>query len=146
MNFLFNRSRRTLGAVALMLCSALSLATAVQAQTARTPEFTGAWGPYGAAARGADPKLAPVPASPVVLKPEYAKAYEAQRAAETAANTKGEPLANASALCLPSGMPSMMSVAIYPIEVIQTRKQVTIVAEAFTQVRRIFLDRPQLKI
>jgi hypothetical protein len=34
----------------------------------------------------------------------------------------------------------------YPIEVIQTPNQVTIVAEAFMQVRRVFLDRPQLPI
>jgi hypothetical protein len=43
-------------------------------------------------------------------------------------------------------MPSMMAVAVYPIEVIQTPNQVTIVAEAFMQVRRVFLDRPQLPI
>ena len=40
----------------------------------------------------------------------------------------------------------MMSVAVYPIEIIQTPKQVTIIAEAFSEVRRIFMDRPQMKI
>jgi hypothetical protein len=43
-------------------------------------------------------------------------------------------------------MPSMMSVAVYPIEVIETPKQVTIVAEAFSEVRRIYMDKPQMKI
>ena len=40
----------------------------------------------------------------------------------------------------------MMSVASYPVEIIQTPKQVTIVSEAFNEVRRVFLDRPQLQI
>jgi hypothetical protein len=40
----------------------------------------------------------------------------------------------------------MMSVAVYPIEIIQTPKQVTVIAEAFSEVRRIFMDRPQMKI
>jgi hypothetical protein len=40
----------------------------------------------------------------------------------------------------------MMAVAVYPIEIIQTPKQVTIVAEAFSEVRRIYMDRPQMQI
>jgi hypothetical protein len=145
MNSFSVRSRRVVAVFALPLCFAFFFAAAALAQTAKTPDFTGAWGPYQAG-RGGDPKLAAVPASPVVLKPEYVKAYEAVRAAEAAANSRGEPLASASAACLPSGMPSMMSVAVYPIEIVQTPKQVTIVAEAFMQVRRVFLDRPQFKI
>jgi len=42
-------------------------------------------------------------------------------------------------------MPQMMS-AIYPVEFLQTSGQVTIVAEAMSQVRRIYLDKPQAKI
>ena len=109
------------------------------------PDFTGTWGPYRAG-RGADPKLAPPPASPVVLRPEYAKPYEARRAAEAEANRRGEPLATGSSLCVPYGVPSMMSVAVYPVEFIQTPKQITVIAEAFSEVRRIYLDRPQAKI
>ena len=40
----------------------------------------------------------------------------------------------------------MMSIAIYPVEFIQTPKQVTIISEAFSEVRRVYLDRPQAKI
>src|SRR5262249_25534882 len=54
------------------------------------PDFSGAWGPYRGG-RGADPKLAPPPATPMTMKPEYAKPYEARRAAESAANSRGEP-------------------------------------------------------
>jgi hypothetical protein len=110
-----------------------------------SPDFSGAWGPYRGG-RGADAKLAPPPATPLAMKPEYAKAYEARRAAEAAANSRGEPLATASSACVPYGMPSMMSVAVYPIEIIQTPRQVTIIAEAFSEVRRVYIGKPQQKI
>jgi hypothetical protein len=122
------------------------LTSAVYAQSpGNRPDFTGTWGPYRAG-RGADPKLAPPPASPIVLKPQYAKPYEARRAAEAEANRRGEPLASAGMLCTPYGVPSMMSVAVYPVEFIQMPKQVTIIAEAFSEVRRIYLDKPQTPI
>src|SRR5689334_24352890 len=121
-------------------------ATGAFAQTKpATPDFAGVWGPYRGG-RGADPKLAPPPATPLALKPEYAKPYEARRAAEAAANSRGEPLPNASSSCIPYGVPSMMSVAVYPVEIIQTPKQITIVAEAFSEVRRVYMNKPQLKI
>jgi hypothetical protein len=124
--------------------SAAFLSSFVYGQS-NSPDFSGAWGPYRGG-RGADAKLAPPPATPLAMKPEYAKAYEARRAAEAAANSRGEPLATASSACVPYGMPSMMSVAVYPIEVIQTTKQVTIIAEAFSEVRRVYIGKPQQKI
>jgi hypothetical protein len=124
--------------------SAASLSSFVYGQS-NSPDFSGAWGPYRGG-RGADAKLAPPPATPPAMKPEYAKAYEARRAAEAAANSRGEPLATASSACVPYGMPSMMSVAVYPIEIIQTPKQVTIIAEAFSEVRRVYIGKPQQKI
>jgi hypothetical protein len=130
----------------LVTCLLLSLACGAYAQTKQNPpDISGAWGPYRGG-RGADPKLAPPPATPMVLRPEYAKPYEDRRKAETEAASRGEPLGNASVLCVPYGMPSMMSVAVYPIEIIQTPKQITVVAEAFSEVRRIYMDRPQMKI
>ena len=39
-----------------------------------------------------------------------------------------------------------MSVASYPIEILQTPGQVTIITEAFSEVRRVYLDQPQLPI
>jgi hypothetical protein len=124
--------------------SAAFLSSVVFGQS-NSPDFSGAWGPYRGG-RGADAKLAPPPATPLAMKPEYAKAYEARRAAEAAANSRGEPLATASSACVPYGMPSMMSVAVYPIEIIQTPKQVTIIAEAFSEVRRVYIGKPQQKI
>jgi hypothetical protein len=49
-------------------------------------------------------------------------------------------------LCVPYGVPTMMSVAVYPVEFIQTPKQITIISEAFSEVRRIYLDKPPSKI
>ena len=132
--------------VAVLAAALLSMASGAYAQgKANPPDVSGVWGPYRGG-RGADPKLAAPPATPLVLKPEYAKPYEARRAAEAQAATRGEPLGSAAVQCVPYGMPSMMSVAVYPIEIIQAPKQITIVAEAFSEVRRIYTDRPQMKI
>ena len=44
------------------------------------------WARRGAAA--ADPKIAPPPATPIVLKPAYAKMFEARRAADAEATKR----------------------------------------------------------
>jgi hypothetical protein len=108
------------------------------------PDISGAWAPYRGG-RGADPKLAPPPAGPIVMKAPYAKPYEERRAAEAAATARGEPLATTGSQCIPYGFPTMMAVALYPVEFIQTPKQITVVTEAFSEVRRIYMDKPQTK-
>jgi hypothetical protein len=121
---------------------------AVEAQSpANPPDLTGVWGVYRAGrGGGGDPKLAPPPASPLLLKPEYKKPYDERRALEAEANKRGEQLASAGAQCIPYGVPTMMSVAIYPVEFIQTPKQVTIISEAFSEVRRVYMNVPQSKM
>jgi hypothetical protein len=137
-------SRRAL--VFLTMAAALCPAASLLAQSkTNVPDFSGAWGPYRGG-RGADAKLAAPPATPLAMKPEYAKIYEARRAAEAAATKRGEPLPTASSVCLPYGMPSMMSVAVYPIEIIQAPRQITIISEAFSEVRRVYMDKAQLPI
>jgi hypothetical protein len=123
----------------------LAFGGAAGAQSIGVPDLTGAWVPMGAG-RGADPKLAPPPAGPIVLKPAYAKDYEARRAADAEATRRGEPPASDAVLCMPYGMPRMMAVASYPVEILQTPGQITIVTEAFSEVRRVFLDQPQMPI
>jgi len=130
---------KTITRVALAASSLGWLTAAAQ------PDLNGVWGIYRAG-RGGDPKLSAPAPGPLVLKPEYAKPYEARRAMEAEAARRGEQLANRSVQCLPYGMPTMMSVAIYPVEIVQTPKQITVIAEAFSEVRRIYLDRPQEKI
>jgi hypothetical protein len=131
--------------LALGTVAALASVPAMAQSPANPPDFTGVWGIYRGG-KDADPKLAPPPPSPLTLKPEYDKPYQARRAEESAAAKRGEQLANSSAACVPYGIPTMMSVAIYPVEFIQTPKQVTIISEAFSEVRRVYLDRQQAKI
>jgi len=133
-------------AAAVALVAAITaglLSRGVSPATAQMmPNLTGAWVPFNPG-RGSDPTLAPPPASPIILKPEYAAAYEARRQADAAATKRGEPPASAAVLCSPYGMPRMMSVATYPIEILQTPGQITIITEAFSEVRRIYLNQPQ---
>jgi hypothetical protein len=129
--------------IALGLLIVLNVVTHAQPTAARN--ISGAWVPMGGG-RGVDPKIAPPPATPIALKPEYAKPYDARRAADAEATKRGQPTATPAVLCLPYGMPRMMTVASYPIEILQTPGQVTIVTEAFSEVRRVYLDQPQLPI
>lgn len=101
------------------------------------PDLSGAWAPAGGRGGGAP--------QPMQLKPGYKERYDAQRAKERAANARGEQLATAG-LCEPYGMPSMMQVAVYPTEIIQRPEQVTIIGEAFSEVRRIYIGKPQLSL
>jgi hypothetical protein len=121
----------------------LMLFVSVAAPQSQRPDFTGVWGPYRGARGGG---LGPTAAAPPVLKAPYAKPYEERRAAEAAATQRGEPGPTNGMLCVPYGVPTMMSVAVYPVEFIQTPKQITIISEAFSEVRRIYLDKPPSKI
>jgi hypothetical protein len=118
-------------------------ATTASAQT--PPDLSGVWAPYRPG-RGADPKLNPPPPTPIVLKPQYAKPYAARRAAEDEALKRGEPLGTPAVQCVPYGFPRMMAVALYPAEIIQRPTQITIITEAFSEVRRVFMNQPQLPI
>jgi hypothetical protein len=127
----------------------LAVAPLLPAQSAKTPDFTGVWSTFSAGRGGrggGDPKILPPPAGQLVLKPEYAKPYEERRAVEAEAAKRGEQLATGGAQCIPYGVPTMMSVAVYPVEFIQTAKQLTIISEAFSEVRRVYLDRPQAAV
>ncbi len=134
--------------VSLVLVAAGLAPVAAQSQSVqKTPDFSGAWTTYPGRSKGPppDPKLAAPPPTPLQLKAQYAGPYEAKRAAQRESDRRGEPLANASTECVPNGMPQMMF-PIYPLEILQTRGQVTIIAEAMSQVRRIYLNQPQAKM
>jgi len=122
----------------------LSIAALVRAQspgpgTQSAPDLAGVWSPSRLRGAGAPP-----PPTQLLLKPGYKERYEARRAQEREANARGEQLAATTSLCEPYGMPGMMQVATYPMEVIQTPRQVTIITEAFSEVRRIYLGKAQL--
>lgn len=109
---------------------------------ASAPDITGSWERYGRGGARGDPSTVPPPAPQPPLKPQYLKEWQAKQQAARDADAKGKPLATNATLCLPEGMPGMMG-ATFPMEILQSRGQVTVIEEAFTQVRRIFLDQPQ---
>jgi len=140
------------GCVAVASIVVLLMQFTAFAQTkpsAQVPDITGSWERYGfvPGQRGGGPRdpTIPPPATPPALKPEFLKEQQAKVQAVREAAAKGEPLASDNVHCIPEGMPAMMG-AQFPIEILQSRGQVTIIEEAFTQVRRILLDRPQKAI
>ena len=82
------------------------------------------------------PPAAPIPAPP--LKAEHKAAWEAHRKLLADAEAAGKPIFSNYTACLPDGMPAMM-MGMFPMEVLQTPGQVTIIQEAYNQVRRIYM-------
>jgi len=107
------------------------------AALAKLPDFNGVWevAPPGAAGRGAgQPRARGV--SGGIAAPSLTPAYAAKAQALA---REPKPEDNQSANCLPPGMPAIMGQP-YPIEILLTPGQVTIVIEAYTQVRHIYID------
>jgi hypothetical protein len=142
-----NPQSRAGSALPILLAIVLAVVAplALMAQSGAPPDITGAWVPFNAG-RGANQAVAPPPPGPIVLKAPYAQQYEARRQADAEATKRGEPPVSDAVLCSPYGMPRMMAVASYPVEFLQTPRQITIVTEAFSEVRRVFMDQPQLPI
>jgi hypothetical protein len=112
-----------------------------QAPGAR-PDFSGSWeryrGPVG------DPHMPPPETSPP-LRGQLLSEWQARQAAARAADARGEPIASGYVHCLPDGVPSMMS-GPFPLEILQGRQQMNIAQEAYSQVRRIYFDKPQVTL
>jgi hypothetical protein len=130
----------------VVLASIQPSAGAQGALSANRPDLSGSYDRYRGApgARGApgqDPNV-PSPAPPPPLKPQYLKEWQAKLQAAREADAKGEPLAATVVQCLPEGMPGMMN-GPFPMEILESKGQVTIIQEAYNQVRRIVLDQPQ---
>jgi hypothetical protein len=85
---------RIVGSAVALITVITALHGSLYAQPKPRPNLSGVWAPLGG--RGADPQVAPPPAGPIVLKPEYAKPYQDARAADAAAAKRGEPIASAS--------------------------------------------------
>jgi len=111
--------------------------TAFARQATTVPDISGSW------ERARDASI-PAQSQPP-LKAQYQKDYQAKLALLREASQKGQPIADHVVMCLPDGMPGMMS-GPFPMEILQSKGQVTIIQEAYTQVRRILLDREQKPI
>jgi hypothetical protein len=139
-----------LPAACLLSLAAGPRAAAQRSSSAPAPDFSGSYERYRGvpSARGAAPRqdpTVPPPAPPPPLKPAYLKAWQAAQQAAREADAKGEPIAASVVQCLPEGMPGMMN-GPFPMEILQSKGQVTIIQEAYTQVRRILLDQTQKPI
>jgi hypothetical protein len=102
--------------------------------------MTGQWNRYPDIDEKPDPAFPPAaPVPPPPLKPQFQAEYEARRKAVQEAEAKGQPLYTNYTACLPDGMPAMMA-GMFPMEVLQTPGQITIIQEAYNQVRRIYMN------
>ncbi len=81
----------------------------------------------------------PIPEPP--LKPEFLEPWRARQAEIARLTAEGIPPANNYSACIGDGMPTMMQ-AMFPMEVLETPGQITVIQEAYNQVRRIRLDEP----
>jgi len=132
----------SLAAIAAIAAAMFSVGSAASAQSAAPPDLTGSWeryrGPAGDAAT-------PPPESQPPLKANLLAEWQKRRAAEREADARGVPLATNYTHCIPDGVPSMMS-GPFPFEIVQSKSQVNIAQEAYSQVRRIYLAKPQLTL
>jgi hypothetical protein len=102
--------------------------------------MTGSWNRYPDIDETPHPDFPPAPPiPPPPLKAEYKAEWEARRKAVQEAEAAGKPLYTHYTACIPDGMPAMM-MAMFPMEVLQTPGQVTVIQEAYNQVRRIYMD------
>jgi hypothetical protein len=106
-------------------------------------DFSGTWDRYPLAT---DQRLepttviaAPDEIPPPPLKPEYLSAWQAERKRHADANAAGRPIATHYTQCIPDGMPAMM-MAMFPMEVLVTPRQITFIQEAYNQIRRVYLN------
>lgn len=138
-------ARRSL-AVGGMLVWAIVASDRAQAQvTIEHVEIGGTWTiSFAAGGNPGSVAGARLPQSMPPLKPEYRAVWEARQAAAREADARGEPLATSATFCLPQGMPSMMGGGgPFPMEILVSPGRITIIQEAYNQVRRIYLDKPQ---
>ncbi len=124
------------GVLAVLLLSVVEAQDAVYrapaaadwAALAKLPDFSGVWeaggGGGGGRGRGGPP-----------AGPQLTPAAEARRRELQARGTEDNETAN----CLPPGMPGIMGQP-YPIEFLLTPGKVTLVIEAYQQVRHIYTD------
>jgi hypothetical protein len=107
------------------------------AAVAKLPDFTGVWeatfGGGGRGTGGGRGRAGGAPAFPA--GPQLTPAYAEKRRANQAKGAEDSQAAN----CLPPGMPGIMGQP-YPMEFLLTPGLVTIVIEAYSQVRHIYTD------
>ncbi|HVG53179.1 MAG TPA: hypothetical protein VM846_02080 [Vicinamibacterales bacterium] len=87
------------------------------------------------------PAPAAIPEPP--LKQPYLDEWRSTQTRNQELSRKGLPPTSTGMACVPEGMPGLMG-ATFPLEILETPGQVTIIEEAFNQVRRVYLGAPAL--
>jgi hypothetical protein len=90
---------------------------------------------------GVPPKIAVKAPAPIPEPPLRQPHLDEWRAAQKRAaelSQKGLPPVSTGMACIPEGMPGMMQ-ATFPMEILESPGRVTIVQEAYNQVRRVYL-------
>ena len=116
-----------------------ALLVATTASAADHPDFSGTWERYPLPGEKADPRYAPSGIPDPPLKPEYKGEWEANQAKLKQRLEENQPAGDNYVHCIPDGMPAMM-MGMFPMEVFQRPEQINITQEAFTQVRRIYMN------
>jgi hypothetical protein len=109
--------------------------------------LTGTWKRYRPKNFTINPQFTssiPAPTEPPLKEP-YLSQWRARQKAAHEADLRGQPIYSGYAACLPDGMPAMM-MAMFPMAVLQTPGQITIIQEAYRQVRYIYLNEKQLPV
>lgn len=120
------------------LASLALILVAPAPRAAPIDDLIGVWIRPAQQGAGADPSLRLPPVEPPPLNTKYRAIYEAAKQARREADERGEPLINDRTLCLPDGMPKMLTTT-FPIEITRGRDKLTMIAEFNTQVRHILL-------
>lgn len=131
--------------VMLVLPAALPAAapTAAPVPKIEGVNFSGAWedpNPQEILRPAGSPPVQRVVIPPAPVNEKGKAEMAARREAEQ--QTRPTELSGGAA-CMPGGFPGMMG-PVFPLEVLQSPGQVTIIAEAFAQVRRIYLNERQI--
>jgi hypothetical protein len=133
----------------VILVAVVSAGATGLAQTRSTGRsITGSWEAYPLRGEGfgsgVPPKMPVAPPKPMPeppLRQPHLDQWRAVQAQNADLTRQGLPPSSSGMACIPQGMPAMMQ-ATFPMEILETPGQVTIIQEAFNQVRRIFLNVP----
>src|SRR4029079_17539651 len=98
---------------------------------------------FGSGVPPKTPVAAPKPVPEAPLRQPHLDQWRAVQAQNAELTRKGLPPPSTGMACMPDGMPGMMQ-ATFPMEILETPGQITIIEAAFNQVRRIFLGAPAL--
>ena len=124
--------------------------TAMLVVLAVSAQLTGSWEAYPLRGEGfgsgVQPKVKVAPPAPIPeppLRQPYLDEWRALQAQNAELTRKGLPPPSTGMACMPEGMPGMMQ-ATFPMEILERPGQVTVIEEAFNQVRRIYVGAPPL--